>query len=36
VIKALIENDFNIADFWTEDPSLEEIFIKYTEGGSDS
>jgi heme ABC exporter ATP-binding subunit CcmA len=36
VIKALIENDFNIADFWTEDPSLEEIFIKYTEGNSDS
>ncbi|HEX9830123.1 MAG TPA: ABC transporter ATP-binding protein [Thermodesulfobacteriota bacterium] len=34
VIKTLMENDFNIADFWTEDPSLEEIFIKYTEGNS--
>lgn len=35
VIKALLENGFNILDFWTEDPSLEEIFIKYTEGDSD-
>jgi len=36
VIKVLLENEFNIVDFWTEDPSLEEIFIKYTEGDSDS
>lgn len=36
LIKALVENDFNIADFWTEDPSLEDIFIKYTEGNSNS
>lgn len=31
VIRTLIENGLNILDFWTEDPSLEEIFIKYTE-----
>ncbi|MCI0454342.1 MAG: ABC transporter ATP-binding protein [Candidatus Dadabacteria bacterium] len=36
VIKALLENGFNIQDFWTENPSLEEIFIKYTEGNSNS
>jgi ABC-2 type transport system ATP-binding protein len=36
VIKTLIENGFSIVDFWTEDPSLEEIFIKYTENNSDS
>ncbi len=35
VIKALLENGFSILDFWTEDPSLEEIFIKYTEENSD-
>jgi len=36
VIKTLTENGFDISDFWTEDPSLEEIFIKYTEGDSNS
>jgi ABC-2 type transport system ATP-binding protein len=36
VIKALLYNGFNIEDFWTEDPSLEEIFIKYTESNSES
>jgi ABC-2 type transport system ATP-binding protein len=36
VIKALMENSFVMSDFWTEDPSLEEIFIKYTEGNSNS
>jgi len=36
VIKALLENEFTILDFWTEDPSLEEIFIKYTEDSSNS
>jgi ABC-2 type transport system ATP-binding protein len=36
VIKALLYNGFNIEDFWTADPSLEEIFIKYTEGNSNS
>lgn len=36
VIKTLINNGFNIVDFWTENPSLEEIFIKYTEGNFDS
>jgi len=35
VIKALLKNEFSILDFWTEDPSLEEIFIKYTEDTSD-
>ncbi len=36
VIKTLINNGFNISDFWTEEPSLEEIFIKYTEDNPNS
>ncbi len=36
VIKTLVENGFNITDLWTEDSSLEEIFIKYTEANSNS
>ncbi|MER3446666.1 MAG: heme ABC exporter ATP-binding protein CcmA [Candidatus Dadabacteria bacterium] len=36
VIRTLIDNGFNVVDFWTENPSLEEIFIKYTEDNSNS
>lgn len=36
VIKTLIDNGFNISDFWTEEPSLEEIFIKCTEDNPNS
>jgi len=36
VIKTLVENGFNVMDLWTEDSSLEEIFIKYTEANSNS
>lgn len=36
VIKTLTDNGFNIVDFWTENTSLEEIFIKYTEDNPNS
>src|SRR3989337_1238739 len=36
VIKTLVENGFNVMDLWTEDSSLEEIFIKFTEANSDT